>query len=131
MAQDSEARLATIESAGSVLWFLMDGFWLLELEWPTYLLLVPTVAAHLISFAFTRRTAADLTVTASLNSWVLMNALWVIGDLQGLPALVVAAKVFFGLGVAMLAVAALSSRTGGQVLKRVVHRFRRVRLGPS
>jgi hypothetical protein len=121
-------RLVVLETIGSLAWFLMDGCWMLGLGGAARALVLPTVVAHAAAFRYTERAAVDMAVTASVNCWVLMNVFWMMADLEGQSALLVPARIAFAAGIALLLLAAVRARATGEVVKRTLARFRRLRL---
>jgi hypothetical protein len=63
-----------------------------------------------------------------MNSWLVMNILWMLGDLAGDRRPVSIARVFFALGIVLLALAAARDATRPERLASVFARFRRLRL---
>ena len=63
------------DTTGSIMWFLMDGFWMMQWYWAAHLLIVPTLLANLITFRFIRFTTSQVFLTAAMNSWLLTNVL--------------------------------------------------------
>jgi hypothetical protein len=120
-------RLVVLETVGSLLWFLMDGCWMLGLGVPAQALALPTLATHGLVFRYTERSVVELAVTGSVNCWVLMNVFWMIADLEGRPGLLAPARMAFAAGVALLLLAALRARATGEVVRRTLGRFRRLR----
>ena len=121
-------RLVLLETTGSLLWFLMDGCWMLGLGGPARALALPTLAAHGLAFRYTERSAVELAVTGSVNCWVLMNVLWMVGDLEGRPDLLAWAQAAFAAGLALLLLAAVRARATGELFRRTLGRFRRLRM---
>lgn len=121
-------RLIVLETIGSLAWFLMDGCWMLGLGAAARALVLPTVVAHGAAFRYTERSLVDMAVTASVNCWVLMNVLWMIADLEDRPGLLPAARLAFAAGLALLLLAGARTRATGDLLKRTLGRFRRLRM---
>ena len=121
-------RLVLLETAGSLLWFLMDGCWMLGLGGPARALALPTLVAHALAFRYTERSAVELAVTGSVNCWVLMNVLWMVGDLEGRPVLLAWARAAFAAGLALLLLAAVRAGASGELVRRTLGRFRRMRM---
>src|SRR3712207_1971610 len=78
-------RLAMVETIGSVLWFFMDGFWMLSLPFAAKSMVAPTLAVNLLVFRYTRRSLSQFAIASAMNSWLLMNILWMLGDLEKDP----------------------------------------------
>lgn len=121
-------RLVVLETVGSLFWFLMDGCWMLGLGDLARALAIPTVATQLIAFRYTDRSVVELAITGSVNCWVAMNVFWMFGDLDDRPALFAAARIAFGAGLSLLLLAAVCARSAGELLKRALGRFRRLRV---
>ena len=113
-----------METAGSVLWFAMDGLWMLNAAGPAKAMVVPTLAMNLLVFRYTRRALSQVAVVAAMNAWLLMNICWMVGDLDKDPRALAAARVLFGLGIVLLVVAVGRGASRPEVLAR----FRRLRM---
>jgi hypothetical protein len=127
-APAASLRLVQVETAASVLWFVMDGCWMMGLATAARALALPALATQLYAFRYTERALEALAVTASVNCWLLMNVFWMFADLGGEPALLAAARVAFGAGVLLLAMAAARERSAAGLLERALTRFRRLRV---
>jgi hypothetical protein len=68
-----------------------------------------------------------MSVVAAMNSWLVMNILWVVGDLDKDPRPVAVARVLFVLGMVFLALAVGRDATRPERLTKVLARFRRLR----
>jgi hypothetical protein len=126
--ESARGRLAVLETIGSLSWFLMDGCWMLGLGGAAYTLVPPTLALHWAAFRYTERSVVEMSVTASVNCWVLMNVLWMVADLDGRSALLVPARLAFAAGLALLLLAGLRARAAGDLLRSALGRFRRLRM---
>ena len=121
-----QAKLAYVETAGSITWFLMDASWMLELRTPALALAAPTVLLALVAFAYADRTIASMFVTAAMAAWAAMNVGWMAHDLGAADRGLVLARIFFSAGIACLTVALVASRGAG--IESVLRRFRRLRI---
>ena len=126
MRQQENAAL--VETFGSVLWFLMDGFWMLNLALPAKAMVLPTLVVNFLVFRYTSRSFSAYAVVAAMNSWLVMNILWMVGDLDKDPAPLVAARAMFGLGMVMLLLAVAKDATNPERLAKVLAHFRRLRI---
>lgn len=104
-------RLATVETAGSIAWFLMDASWMFELTTPAFVLAVPTLVLSLLCFAFTEQVTSALLVTGAMACWAVMNMSWMAADLDVWEDGLLSAKIFFGCGSACLLSAMLVSKS--------------------
>jgi hypothetical protein len=121
-------KLALTETIGSVLWFVMDGFWMLNLAAPAKVMILPTLAINLLVFRYTKRSFSQLSVVAAMNSWLIMNIFWMLGDLDRTPRLIAIARVLFVLGIVLLALAIGWGATRPEGLTKVLAPFRRFRV---
>ncbi|WP_165223920.1 hypothetical protein [Aquisphaera insulae] len=110
-----------VDPVNSVAWFAMDGFWLAQLPVPAYVALVVTLSTGGLLFLWSRRRDEDL----ALNSWMWMNAFWMVSDLNEYEALRKAALAVGCVGGLILAI---SLRPSNRRRKPLRH-FRRIRLG--
>jgi hypothetical protein len=125
---DQRDNLALTETIGSVLWFVMDGFWMLNQALPAKAMVLPTLAVNLFVFRFTKRTFGQMAVVAAMNSWLVMNILWMLGDLAGDRRPIAVARVFFVLGIVLLGAAVGWSATRPDGLTKALGHFRRFRV---
>lgn len=117
------------EFAGSIFWLLMDYCWFKEWQTTAYIFILPTISAHFLAMAFGEKGLAYFTIYAALNSWVMANSLWVIGDLNGVGYFVTAADACFKLAIVLtglILVISLKEKS----LTLVLRLFRRFRVKP-
>ena len=98
----SNRKLDFCETGGSVFWFLADACWLFEWETALLIFSIPTIVLNVLVFRHIEKTWANICVTAAMNSWVLMNIFWALGDLHSSAQSVELAKAFFVLGLVFL-----------------------------
>jgi hypothetical protein len=120
-------RQILVETIGSVLWFLMDGFWMLNLASAAKGMILPTLVVNLLVFRYAKRSLSQYSVVAAMNSWLLMNICWMVSDLDKNPKPLAAAKVMFALGIVLLAVAWGREASDPERLTKVMSHFRRLR----
>jgi hypothetical protein len=116
-----------VETVGSVLWFVMDGLWMLNQPLYAKAMVVPTLAVNLFVFRYTNRSFSQISVVAAMNSWLLMNVFWMVGDLDKDPRLIEFARATFALGMVLLALAVGRAAADPERLMKVLARFRRLR----
>ena len=121
-------RLALVETLGSVLWFIMDGFWMLSQTLPAKGMVAPTLAVNLLVFRYTERSFSQYCVVAAMNSWLLMNICWMLGDLDKDPRPVAVAQMMFALGMLLLLLAVAKNVRHPERLVKGLTRFRRLRM---
>lgn len=127
MAHDPK-RLAYVDTAGSICWFIMDASWMLGIVPAAVALSVPTVLLAAASFRYVERTGAALFVTGAMLSWACMNVAWMLHDVglskEGLNA----AAAFFVTGAAQLLAALIAAKSGRGSVEALLGRFRRMRI---
>jgi hypothetical protein len=126
-AENELGKQVFVETIGSVLWFLMDGFWMLNLAYAAKVMIWPTLAVNLFVFRYTRRSFSQFCVVGAMNSWLLMNIFWMIGDLDKDPGPLGIARWMFGLGMMLLAMVVARNAADREGLVKVLSRFRRLR----
>ena len=124
---DERDKQILVETVGSVLWFFMDGFWMLNQPLPAKTMVWPTLAANLLVFRFTKRSFGQIAVVAAMNCWLAMNICWMLGDLDKDPKPLAAARVLFFLGIVLLAMAVGREAMTHRRLTEVLAHFRRLR----
>ena len=125
---NTQHKLILVETIGSILWFLMDGFWMLNQALPAKAMIFPTLAVNLYVFRYTRRSFSQYAVAAAMNSWLLMNICWMVGDLDKAPGPLAAARAMFALGVIFLASVVARNAMHPERLTKVLAHFRRLRV---
>jgi hypothetical protein len=124
---DQRDKQILVETIGSVLWFLMDGFWMLNQPVAAKAMVWPTLAVNLFVFRYTKRSFGQIAIVAAMNCWLAMNIFWMLGDLDTDPKPLAAARVLFFLGVALLAMAVGREAVGQRRVTDVLAHFRRLR----
>lgn len=127
-AIELQEHLVLTETIGSVLWFIMDGFWMLNYGLPAKAMIVPTLAVNLLVFRYTTRSFGQTAVVGAMNSWLLMNISWMLSDLDKDPRLLTIARVMFAVGIALLVLAVGRNVMRPQGLTAVLAHFRRLRM---
>ena len=122
-------KLVLVETIGSVLWFLMDGFWMLNQALPAKAMVLPTLGVNLWVFRYTKRSFTQYAVVAAMNSWLFMNICWMIGDLDKDPKPLVVARAMFALGMLLLVLAVGRNAMHPERLTKALAHFRRLRIG--
>ncbi len=116
-------RKEVLDTVNSVSWFLLDACWMLGAPTLGYFFAAPTVATGLLLLYVERRPAVTC-INLAINSWILMNLFWMMSEATSTPALLLAARVCFGLGVGFILAAVAKSEN----LKETFSHFRRFRL---
>jgi hypothetical protein len=117
-----------VETIGSVLWFVMDGLWMLNQASPAKAMVLPTLAVNLFVFRYTKRSFSQFAIVAAMNAWLLMNIFWMVGDLDKNPRLIEFARALFGLGLVLLVLAIGRDAANPEALAKLLTRFRRLRV---
>ncbi len=113
-----------LETITVFLWFLLDGLWLMEWRVATYVCSAVCLVTCLLIFTVLERKRVLLWMASADTAWLCTNILWAVGDLQRQPALLLAAKVCFFVGVLLFAVAILISKTHKEFAELVLRRMR-------
>ena len=125
-----------IEVTNSILWFLMDGCWMMGIYHPAIVLAVLAVLSALLltvrefdhdihENAEKPHTAANLFANLGILLWIVMNALWIIGDVVPQPLLMTYAKISFFSGIVMIALAVRETGVDQAIAKFKRFRFKR------
>ena len=126
-ASHTGSRLSFWETTGSVLWFAMDSFWMLEVNALALGLILPTVLTNLVALRYGKGREEKL-VTWALLSWLAMNVTWMVGDILAIEPFYHLAKAFTALGFLLLLVLLLHTHRVGGSWTEHLRRFRRLRL---
>ena len=79
-------------------WFLLDGFWLMEWKFLTYLFSALAIATAIPMFWFIKRDRVVVLVACADFCWLVLNVLWAVGDISKIDPAITAAKWLFLLG---------------------------------
>jgi hypothetical protein len=122
---DSKTRAYTIlEILCVFVWFLLDGFWLLEWKYLTYAFSVIAVATALLMFRFIKKERVIVLVACADTSWLILNILWAIGDLSKIQQALFAAKILFLIGGIFCFIAFCASEASKRLHVLVLSRLR-------
>ena len=103
-------------------WFLLDGFWLMEWKFPTYLFSVLAIAIAM--FRYIKRDRVVILVACADFSWLVLNVLWAVGDMSKIDPAITAAKWLFLLGGILCFAAFLVSDSHKRVHTLALSRLR-------
>ena len=126
--ETQQEKLVLVETIGSVLWFVMDGLWMLNQAVPAKAMILPTLVVNLLVFRYTKHSFSQFAVVAAMNAWLLMNICWMVGDLDKDPAPLAAAQLMFIAGMLLLVVAVGRNAMHPERLPKALARFRRLRM---
>ena len=124
---DQRDKLVLVETIGSVLWFMMDGLWMLNQALGAKAMVLPTLAVNLFVFRYTKHSFSQISIVAAMNSWLIMNIFWMLGDLDKDPRLIGIARVTFLAGMILLGLAIGRDAFDPERRMQVLARFRRLR----
>jgi hypothetical protein len=91
-------------------------------------MVLPTLVVNALVFRYTARSFSAYAVVAAMNSWLLMNIFWMVGDLDKDPVPLAAARAMFALGMVLLLLAVAKDATNPKRLTKVLAHFRRLRI---
>lgn len=123
-----DKKLELFESLGSVLWLLLDGFWMLEWSTPVAVLVIPTILCNLTTLAYVERANNSRVAVLIVNAWLLMNVFWILADMYSFSSGLIYAKILFGLSVGLLLFGMIRNRGYRHYVFLVFYRFRRFRM---
>ena len=121
-------KMMLVETIGSVLWFVMDGLWMLNQGGGAKGMIAPALAVNLYVYRYTPRSFSQFAVVSAMNSWLLMNVFWMVGDLDKDARALGWARVFFVAGMVLLAAAVGRNALHPERLGKVLAPFRRLRV---
>ena len=125
---EQQDKAILVETIGSVLWFIMDGLWMLNQAYFAKAMVLPTLFVNLWVFRYTRPTFSQFAVVGAMNSWLVMNICWMMGDLDKDPKPLEFARIMFAVGIALLALAVARNAMQPEALSKVLTHFRRLRI---
>lgn len=104
------------EIACGLLWFILDGCWMMEWPIACYIAGVGAVFWTGRIIALTERDPVSRWVCAADTAWITFNILWAVGDLASLPAATTAAKALFFVGGGCYSVAVMCADNERQII---------------
>src|SRR3989344_3346204 len=75
-----EQKLEFYETNVTLLWFLMDGLWMMGFRVLPAILAFPAVAVGCITLLYADKTPRLLAVTIAGSTWMFMDICWMIGE---------------------------------------------------
>ena len=120
-----DKKLEMWETFGSVLWFLLDGAWMLDWRLGVTLLVAPAIFCNLLTIIYVEKLNGSLLAVLAVNSWLLMNVFWILGDMYQMGWALLWAKIAFWSGVSILLSGLVMHKSYKQYIFLVFYRFRR------
>ncbi len=100
-----------IDPLNTIAWFLMDALWLGHAEGPAYVAMALALATGALLLVLGLRMGrGELLADLGLNCWIVMNAVWMVHDLNELETPRAFALVMGVLGAGFIAAAAWHSQ---------------------
>lgn len=126
-----DKKLELFELLGSVLWLLLDGFWMLEWSMLVAILMIPTILCNLTTLVFVERVSSSIIAVLVVNAWLLMNVFGILEDMYSFNNGLLYAKVIFGASVGLLLFGTIQNRGYRHYVFLVFYRFRRFRMSKN
>jgi len=120
----SQKTYTILEILCVLFWFLLDGFWLMEWKFLTYIFSVIAMVTAFVMFRFIKKERVLVLVACADTSWLILNILWAIGDLSKIPQALGGAKIFFAIGVIFCFIAFCFSEAGERLQFLILSRLR-------
>jgi hypothetical protein len=117
-----------LELAASLAWLFMDLAWMEGSPTGAVACALPTVLCSFAAIPFVPREFTARAITAAMAAWAVMNALWMLTDLEVYDGLV-AARVCFAAGLGLLLAALWRTRSTRALFAELTRTFRRLRAG--
>ena len=124
MKSETDKTYTILEILCVFLWFLLDGFWLMEWRTATYVFSGFAILAAIGMFFYVKRQRTIVLIACADTSWLILNILWAIGDLSHVKEATQIAKVLFGVGILFCVIAFASSDPGKKMSVLVLRRLR-------
>jgi hypothetical protein len=109
MHDEKQLGKDVLDTVNSFTWFAMDASWMLELSDLSLVMIVPTVASGFL-LCFVEKRANPRLINVAILSWICMNVSWMLSEVFHQPKYLFAGKVFFGVGVVFILLAAARSK---------------------
>jgi hypothetical protein len=102
---------AVFDPANTLVWFAMDACWLAKMPAGAYVSAVLTVISGLVLLVFAvREDRGAVYADLGMNCWIVMNAVWMVYDLNGWETPLPFVAVVAVLGAAFMLLAARHSK---------------------
>ena len=115
-----------IEGLNSLLWFAMDGFWMMKWNLMAASMFLPTLLTGLWLIHLEKRDDVRW-IDISVTFWIGLNGTWLVSEVHGIPDLLWVAKTCFFLGFTSLAISLHKSSS----IPFTISQFRRLRIRPN
>lgn len=123
-----EKKLEFHETNITLLWFLMDGLWMMGWKIIPAILVFPAAALGCLIFLYADRTPRFLAITIAGSTWMFMDICWMIGENFEIGTFNILSHIMFWITFLCLAYSLTKSKDYRESVTEVLSGFRRVRI---
>lgn len=123
-----EKKLEFYETNVSLLWFLMDGLWMMGWKIMPVILSFPAVVLGCLIFIYVDRTPRFLAITIAGSTWMFMDICWMIGDNFEIGIFNILSHIMFWITFLCLAYSLTKSKDYRESVTEVLSGFRRMKI---
>lgn len=98
-----ENKLRPLENLHILLWLLKDICWVMLAKWPGIIMIIPTILLALYITWLSRKDHLNFYHNLAIVFWISANSTWMVGEFFFEDGLRTPAKVFFGIGLLIVA----------------------------
>lgn len=125
MADSKKASFHEVNA--SLLWFLMDGLWMMGFKILPAIVSIPAVICGCLVLVYADKTPRLLAVTIAGSSWMFMDISWLIDEHFGIPGLKIFSHSMFWLTFICLAYSMTASKEYRESVYEALSRFNRIK----
>lgn len=123
-----EKKLEFYETNVSLLWFLMDGLWMMGWKIIPAILAFPAAALGCLIFIYADRIPRFLAITIAGSTWMFMDICWMIGENFEIGIFNILSHIMFWITFLCLAYSLTKSKDYRESVTEVLAGFRRMKV---
>lgn len=123
----NEKKFEFYETSTTLLWFLMDGLWMMGFKILSAIIALPAVIAACLVLIYASKTPHLLAIVAG-STWLFMDICWMIGENFKINWLHMTSKVMFWITFLFLVYGLTKSRNYRESVFEVLSGFRRFKI---
>jgi hypothetical protein len=100
--QTDNNSLSKKQNLHIVMWLFKDSCWVLSFRWLGVFMIIPTLTVAIYITYKTKESASDFFHNLAICSWIIANAVWMVGDFFFNDTLRPYATIFFFIGLILV-----------------------------
>lgn len=125
---DREKRFEFHETNVTLLWFLMDGLWMMGFEILPVIIAVPAVIIGCLIFVYADKTPHLLAVVVAGSTWMFMDVSWMVSENFEIKWLYILSCIMFWTTFLCLAYSVIKSKNYRESAYETLSGFRRMKI---